>query len=928
MKTRSAARNSEDMRPGSGVHHPWQPWNSQVAEKRAMDRAMEHARTILSISLLLVGALLGAPAARAQDGAADDKGIDSGNYNIQQSIDFGYRATQINGNKDTYDTFINLGDGLRLFDYTLDMRSINHQGLFFDNLHFSNFGYGGDPNDVSRLHIDKNKWYEFNVLFRRDKNFWDYNLFANPLNPAALNPVGSETTGCIVSGPTTAHPGLPGYCSNPSIAETNSPHALDLVRRMQDYDLKLLPQSWLSFRLGFSHDRDQGPGFFTTDSGTVPDFPQMYSYTTNAYRAGVDFRILPRTTISYDQFLTYFKQDNTVTENPVATPGQFGYQLANGTPVDLGIVFSTQTPAEALPCAAPITNATTTPPTVSPTCNGFLSYSQVGRPRNYMPTERFRFQSNYFERFQMEGSVGYSTSDNQIPNFDEILNGWTSRTATRESTTAGPADAKRVSVNADWSGVYAVSDKFRIEDSFRYDNWRIPGFWATAETNLFGTAGLVGVSGLALPLSVFNQNTPTTATTFHTLCPAAPYNQAGCPLHTTSSGADVTNELAYQFLGQNLKSNTFQLLYDFTKRLTGHIGYEYENRTIAQESDTFDTGETYFPGGAGATATTDYFAARGDCAFPAAPAPHVLPAGCVLNADGSITEGSPTNLVPEAGNDTGRQLTTINEHLVLAGLTYRPTDNLRITSDFQFGYNDAAFTRIDPRQVQGYKVHMNYTPKPWAAIDGAVEIHENRDNVDTVYNLEHDRMYSFTTMLMPNPKLTIDFGYSYWDVYTQSDICFNYSISYTNPPPATGTTVFGTSPPGVSTVSCPIPGAGLGATGLGALSNYESMDHFVHGGVMWKPTKRVTTSVGYAASFVRGNTIFINPLQPSGTLDYNYLSPYGSIVIDVYKGFSYKVAWNYYGFNQKANTNPFGLAAIPLQDFNGSTATFAFRYAF
>ena len=241
---------------------------------------------------------------------------------FQQSVEFGYRANEVNGNEDTYDTFVNLGPGVRLFDYTLDMRSLNHQGLFFDNLNFSNFGYGGDPNDVSRLHIDKNKWYDFHVLFRRDKNFWDYNLFANPLNPAAPNPVGSETTGCIVSGPTTAHPGLPGYCSNPAIAQNNSPHSLDLVRRMQDYDLTLLPQSRVRFRLGFSHDRDQGPGFFTTDSGTVPDFPENYSYTTNAYRAGVDFRILPRTTISYDQFLTYFKQDNVVTENPAATPGQ------------------------------------------------------------------------------------------------------------------------------------------------------------------------------------------------------------------------------------------------------------------------------------------------------------------------------------------------------------------------------------------------------------------------------------------------------------------------------------------------------------------------------------------------------------------------------------------------------------------------------
>ena len=92
--------------------------------------------------------------------------------------------------------------------------------------------------------------------------------------------------------------------------------------------------------------------------------------------------------------------------------------------------------------------------------------------------------------------------------------------------------------------------------------------------------------------------------------------------------------------------------------------------------------------------------------------------------------------------------------------------------------------------------------------------------------------------------------------------------------------------------------------------------------------KRVTTMVGYNGSFIRGNTIFLNPLTPSGTLDYNYQTPYASIAIEVYRNVTYKMAWNYYGFNETGNTSPFGLAAIPLQDFNGSNATFSFRYAF
>lgn len=863
--------------------------------------------------ILCIVALFLSAGVRAQD-PEEPKGINSGDYNIQQTIDFGYRSSNINGNVNTYDTFENLGSGMRLFDFELRMRSLGHNGLLFDNLTFSNFGYGGDPNNVSRLRIEKNKWYDFRVLFRRDKNFWNYNLYANPLNPAALNPAGSLTTGCYVGPPTTAFPqGAPSYCSNPAVAQNNSLTRLDLVRRMQDYDLTLLPASKVRFRLGYSHNRDEGPGFFTTDSGTISAFNETYSYTTNAYRAGVDFRVLPRTTLSFDEFLSYYKQDNVVLDNPAVNPQNFGYVLANttglgtpnGTPVDLGNIWSTQTPSEALPCATPIVAGTTN--TATPTCNGFLSYSQVANPRNFMPTEKFRFQSSYFKNLEMSGSAGYSSSDNKIPDFLETVNGWTSRTAERGSTASGPANAKRVSVNADWSGVYSVTEKLRILDTFRYDNWRIPGMWALDETNIYGT-GYAGLTGLQQSQAVFNAAN----------CPLDS-NAVTCPQHATGSAADVITGLASSFLGQNLKSNTLELQYDFTKRWSASIGYLYSSRTIAQFSDTNDTELLYFPGGATATAGNDYLAARGSCALVAG----ALPTGCTLNTDGSVT------YLPPAAASSVRSLTTINENALLLSGVARPLDSLRITADLEFGYNDNSYARIDPRQVQSYKIHANYKPRPWATVDGAVEIHENRDNILTVNNLEHDRSYSFATILTANPRLSVDFGYNYWDVYTQSLICFPYSTSAANPAPPPTNLPVSTFPPGVPMLptgtACPIAAA---SSPLGALSTYSSTDHFAHAAVLWKPMKRVTAMVGYSGSFVRGNTIFLNPLTPSGTLDFNYQRPYASIVIDVAHGFSYKMSWNYYGFNETGNTNPFGLAAIPLQDFNGSNATFSIRYSF
>ena len=100
-----------------------------------------------------------------------------------------------------------------------------------------------------------------------------------------------------------------------------------------------------------------------------------------------------------------------------------------------------------------------------------------------------------------------------------------------------------------------------------------------------------------------------------------------------------------------------------------------------------------------------------------------------------------------------RQVFPINEQVGLAGLTLRPMDTLRINSDFQFGYNNYSYTRIWPRQIQSYKVHANYRPRTWATIDGAVDIHENRDNIYQVNNLEHGRTYSISMMLAnPNSK--------------------------------------------------------------------------------------------------------------------------------------------------------------------------------
>ena len=427
-----------------------------------------------------------------------------------------------------------------------------------------------------------------------------------------------------------------------------SPHALDLVRRMQDYNLTLLPQSKIRFRLGYSRNVNEGPAFTTLDGGTEPLLNQNFRITTNSYHAGVDYRALPKTTLSFDEFLKYFKQDTFTFDQIPQNPGLGlgSYQLSNGTPVDLGIVWTASSP-----CGSPITDPATNPPTVKSTCNGYINgtvaglplpgYSKFARPRNFMPTERFSFQTSYFDHFEMSGAIGYSSGDNVTGDFVEAINGFTSRSLSRGSVTAGPAEAKRVSVNADWNGVYSFSDKLRLVDSIRYDNWRIPGMWTSTALNFFGatpTGPPPLPTGMLLPISTLDP-TSFPATCFATGVAATSFTQPGCPQHSSSSVSDFETQLFSRFLGQNLIANTIQVEYDFNRRYSGRIGYYYSNRKISDFASIFDVQESYLPGGPGGTAANLFFAARADCAFPAPPAPQVLPPNCTLDpATGIITE--------------------------------------------------------------------------------------------------------------------------------------------------------------------------------------------------------------------------------------------------------------------------------------------------
>ena len=718
-----------------------------------------------------------------------NSGETAGPYEIRQSAEFGGRVTGRSGNTGVWDTFVNLGSGPRLLEYTLDVHAPKHNGLLFDDLTFTNFGYGGDPNNLSRVQAVKGTLYNFSAGFRRDQNIFDYDLLANPLSPST---------------------------SSPNVPILNSPHEFLIARRMSNVNLSLFPLGFVRFRAGWSRVVNEGTSFSTFHQGTEALLLQPTLNTTDNYYGGVSFHFIPRTSINYDQFYTYFKGDTTASLSSFGLPS---FTLAGGTPVNLGVSFNT---AAGQPCATPVLATGF----VNPTCNAFLGLNRTDdRTRNSFPTEQFSFQSNYFRRLDLSGRLSYTDAEADLPNFSQVFTGLESRTRAVVQSELGNSLTHRVSLNADFGMTFRLTDKLRLVDAFRYDNFRLPGTFALTTSSLFAAA----------LLSTPNAFNPAT-------CPP-PFTVATCPQHSTGSGPDIIQENFFDFLRQDEKLNTVELEYDFTRRITGHIGYRYEDRQITDNQTDIQV-QTIFPTQA---------VARG---CPTA-------AGCTLT-------------VPDINN----VFAPIIAHAGIVGFSARLTDELRVSFDTEFYSADNTFTRIDPRHLQTYKVRASYRPKGWFSFGSAVNITENRNPGGDIGNFQHNRSFAFNgSMAPPDGKWGVDLSYDYNDIFSQTNICFV----------ATPTT------PG--TLSC-------GAPFLQGVSLYSELAHNGSVSLYAKPVRRVSAGVGYTVTSTTGSTLILNPNAPTGPLSYNYHLPLATLAIELSRNLTYKTGWNYYDYHEKSNPGP------------------------
>jgi len=450
---------------------------------------------------------------------AEPDGVTRGGYQIHQSVELGYRTTDVTGSGDMYDTLVNLQSGPRILDQTLTMQSIDHQGLLFDDLYLNSFGWGGDPNNALRLRADKNKWYNLQGSFRRDQYFSDYDLLANPLNP-----------------PT----------STPSIPVLTSPHEFATTRRMSDFDLMLLPQSTVSFRLGYSHNNMTGPSYSSIHEGTEASLLQDWNTTMNSYRLGVDFRIAPRTVLSYDQFLDYYKGDTDYQLNPI------NEVLVPSTPTSsasLGLSIDT---ANKEPCAVvpPATSLVVSGTLTNVTCSAYFSYLRNQRIRTSTPTERVSLRSNYFQRIELVASFSYSSATSSTP-LDESFNGLITRTATRAFLGTGEADANRISDTADLGATVHLTQHLRLIEKFYFWAYRIPenGNFNEVDSDCINTKACT----LLTPLSA-----------------------------TAPTAVPTVQQASFN---QTWTRNQTELAWDISKKAGARIGYRYGDRQFNHFND-------------------------------------------------------------------------------------------------------------------------------------------------------------------------------------------------------------------------------------------------------------------------------------------------------------------------------------------------------
>ncbi len=140
---------------------------------------------------------------------------------MTNSFETGYRFRSVGGDYGKYPSDVNYGNGLRLLSSSLTVNSREGRGGWFDEIVLTTLGLGNDPYQSSILRAQKNGIYRYDLA-------WRLNEYYNPALPVSFGE-----------------------------------HVQNTVRRFQDHDLALFPQSSLRLFAGYTRNSQNGPALTT-----------------------------------------------------------------------------------------------------------------------------------------------------------------------------------------------------------------------------------------------------------------------------------------------------------------------------------------------------------------------------------------------------------------------------------------------------------------------------------------------------------------------------------------------------------------------------------------------------------------------------------------------------------------------------------------
>ena len=436
------------------------------------------------------------PSPKPADTPPAESGEPAGNYTLISSLEFGYRGISVDGDVNKYKSDLNYKAGPRLFDSSFLMKSRDGNGGLFESLLVTSTGWGADPQGNLRISAENPKWFRFDGTYRRFKYYRFLNTFANP------NWVFSPPQFSVPPKPTT---GEHGYNTNVHLG---------------DFDLTLLPKNErIRFNVGYSPERYSGPAFTNYHSGGNEfNLLSELQSRANDFRVGADGRLGP-VNFSFLQGFRRFRDDSFID---------------NG--VNPGINVNT-------------------------TVAGLATFHRNEPTRNSVNYTRFSVQTLIARRLDITGRIVYSKSTSNY-DFIESFTGrnWNTRisgfpptppNATPNILNLGQynlsGDAERPNTIGDVGLTYMATDKLRISDTFRVEDFSIDGF--ALFSDFFSLTR--GTRTDTIGFSNFNVNT-------------------------------LTEYRKYQ--------NTVEGDYQFNPRYSVHLGYRYANRRRREEISGFNLG--------------------------------------------------------------------------------------------------------------------------------------------------------------------------------------------------------------------------------------------------------------------------------------------------------------------------------------------------